>query len=102
MQPLRIRAHFRVERRDDGFYAHCPDIKGIFIFCETEAEIIPAMRESLDAYLEMSVQHGDPIPPAIVVPDEEEPHWPAPARRAKGPVQEPQNMDINLENLVYA
>ena len=70
MQP-RIKVNFRVEEEEGkGFHAYCPEIKGIYIFCETEAELLPAIHESVNAYLEMSRKHGDPIPSAIVVPEE--------------------------------
>lgn len=105
MQRLRIKAHFRVEQEGDGFYAYCPDIKGIFIYCETEAEIVPAIHESVQAYIAMSRKYNDPIPPAVIVTEEEaQQHTIIPKRLRQNKGVEKsggvlENMDLNL---VYA
>ena len=51
----------------DSFTVTCPQIGCIFVHEESEAAAIEAAHEAIDAYVEMSLRHGDPIPPEIIV-----------------------------------
>lgn len=86
---MRIQAHVQALKKEDGFYGRCPDVKGIFIYCEMEAEIIPAIRESVEAYVEMSLKHGDPIPLAIMVSGEKIPDKKIPEEKIPGGEPQP-------------
>ncbi|MCY4459831.1 MAG: type II toxin-antitoxin system HicB family antitoxin [Albidovulum sp.] len=51
-----------VEKDGSGNYAHCPGIGAIHVYGENIEEVKAGVNESLLAYLEMSIKHGDPIP----------------------------------------
>lgn len=65
---LTIRVLLKItEEAEDSFTVTCPQIGCIFVHEESEAAAIGAAHEAIDAYLEMSLRHGDPIPPEIIV-----------------------------------
>jgi len=50
----------------DSFTVTCPQIGCIFVHEETEEAAIHAAQHAVEAYIEMSMKHGDPIPPEII------------------------------------
>jgi predicted RNase H-like HicB family nuclease len=59
---IAIVIEFVVEPDEDGFFAYCPALDGLFASGETEAELEQSMRDAATAYLHSLIKHGDPIP----------------------------------------
>ncbi len=65
MIPRRIKFTVNVQKVDNDFFAYCPEIPGISVYCETQSELRPAVQKAVSAYMEMSVRHGDLIPSGL-------------------------------------
>ena len=66
--PLTIRVQVKVEKDTDGsFLLTCPQIGCIFVQDESEEATLKHGVDAIDTYIEMSMEHGDPIPPDIVI-----------------------------------
>ena len=64
MLPRKIvfRVRLLVEKDEDGFYGYSPDLKCIHVYGKTEDEAHRHTVDAIEAYLNMSLKHGDPIP----------------------------------------
>ena len=64
-----------VEQEEDGRWsAEVPSLPGCAVWGYTREEALEALKEGAQAYLEVLVEHNDPLPPeaekdVIVVPD---------------------------------
>lgn len=56
-----------VEPDDKGFHAYCPALKGLHTSGDTKEEAMSNARDAAVAYLQSSMEHGDPIPVGIIV-----------------------------------
>ncbi|MCY4342721.1 MAG: hypothetical protein OXE83_04010 [Gammaproteobacteria bacterium] len=62
-----IQVAFEITKEsNDSFTVTCPKIGCIFVHEETEEAAIHAAQCAVEDYIEMSVRHGDPIPPDII------------------------------------
>lgn len=52
---------------EGGFYAYCPLLPGCVTQGETYAETIANIEEAIEAYLEVMVEFGDPIPQDAII-----------------------------------
>ena len=55
-----------VEKDGDGFYAHCPSLKGLHVDGVTKEEALNNARVATMLYIQSLIKHGDPIPLQIV------------------------------------
>lgn len=62
-----------IKEAEDSFVVTCPQIGCIFVHEETEEAAIRAAQDAVEVYIEMSLKHGDPIPPEIIQRREEVP-----------------------------
>ena len=66
MQVQKIRVCVVVEPDEDRFYAYCPDLPGLHVDGETEAEAIDNAKDAVVAYVESLVKHGDPFTIGVI------------------------------------
>ena len=71
-----------VEPDDIGFHAYCPALKGLHTCGDTEKEALRNARDAAIAYLQSSINHGDPIPVGILMQEEVGGATPIPVNRA--------------------
>jgi len=62
-----FRIEFIIEPDDEGFHAYCPALKGLHTCGDSEEEAIRNVRDAAIAYLQSSIEHGDPIPLGIML-----------------------------------
>lgn len=55
-----------IEKDEDAFHVHSPDLKGLHICAETKEEALDAAAHGTIAYLETMLDEGLPIPPTVV------------------------------------
>lgn len=63
---LKLRVRFVVEPDDEGFYAYCPDLKGLHVGGATESEALENAKDAAEAYISSLLKHQDPIPVGMV------------------------------------
>ena len=51
-----------IERTDNGYSAHVPDLPGCIAAADTKTEVEELIREAIILHLESLHEHGDPIP----------------------------------------
>ena len=51
-----------IERTDNGYSAHVPDLPGCIAAADTKTEVEELIREAIILHLESLYEHGDPIP----------------------------------------
>jgi antitoxin HicB len=54
-----------VIKRDEeggGWFARVPDLPGCMTFAESFEELLPMIEDAKRGYIEVSLEHGDPIP----------------------------------------
>ena len=51
-----------IERTDNGYSAHVPDLPGCIAAADTKIEVEELIREAISLHLESLHEHGDPIP----------------------------------------
>ena len=68
MRGCLLKIRIVVKSEGDGFYASCPDLKGVYVYGDTEDEAFSNAKDAASTYLAMTIRHGDPIPLGIV-------HW---------------------------
>ena len=55
-----------IEKDEDAFHVHSPDLKGLHICAETRQEALNAAAHGTIAYLETMLDEGLPISPTVV------------------------------------
>lgn len=55
-----------IEKDEDAFHVHSPDLKGLHICAETREEALNAAAHGTIAYLETMIDQGLPIPSTVV------------------------------------
>jgi len=61
-QTIKVRLRIFVEPDSGGFYAYCPELKGLHVGGTTEEEAVKNAREAATAYLLSLLKHNDPLP----------------------------------------
>ena len=51
-----------IERTDNGYSAHVPDLPGCIAAADTKTEVEELIREAIILHLESLHEHDDPIP----------------------------------------
>ncbi len=51
-----------VKRDEGGWFARVPDLPGCMTHSETFEELLPLIKDAKRGYIEVSLEHGDPIP----------------------------------------
>lgn len=51
-----------IERAGAGYSVFFPDLPGLASAGDTQQEVAQAAEKALDAHLELSIEHGDPLP----------------------------------------
>jgi predicted RNase H-like HicB family nuclease len=59
---LELSVSIIVKRDGDGFYAHCPALKGIHVDGKTEQEAVRRAVEAAKCYIDSMVRHNEPLP----------------------------------------
>lgn len=66
---IKLRIRILVEPDDDGFHAYCPELKGLHVAGDTEAEAVENAKLAADLYIKSLIKHDDPIPLGVVERD---------------------------------
>jgi predicted RNase H-like HicB family nuclease len=66
---IRVKVQVLVEPDDGGWYAYCPDLKGLHASGDTQEEAVQNAVEAVKLYVTSLVKHNEPIP--VGVQDEE-------------------------------
>ena len=62
IRTIKVRLRFVVEPDEGGFYAYCPELKGLHVGGATEEEAIRNARDAAYAYLMSLIKHNDALP----------------------------------------
>lgn len=62
IQTIKVRLRIFVEPDSDGFYAYCPELKGLHVGGATEEEAVQNALNAASAYLMSLMKHNDPLP----------------------------------------
>lgn len=63
---LTIRVKIKVEKDDGLYFAFCPDLPGVYAQADTVADAVRRAWGCIDDFIQMSIDHDDDIPDAIV------------------------------------
>ncbi len=63
----KYRVKIIIEPDGTDFHAYCPDLKGLHVPGDTEEEALVNVKDTIIAYLESLIKHGDPIPRGVQI-----------------------------------
>ena len=69
IRELKFRIRIIVEKDEDGFYAYCPELKGLLVGGATKAEIHQNVPDAVQGYIDSLIKHNDPIPVGVLESD---------------------------------
>lgn len=69
IRELKLRVRILVEKDEAGFHAFCPDLRGLHVGGETEAEVQANVKDAVISYVGSLLKHNDPIPVGVLVSD---------------------------------
>ena len=61
-QTITLSTSIYIERLEHGYYATCPNFKGLHTYGDTEKEVISNAKEAIVAYVLSVLKQGEPIP----------------------------------------
>lgn len=64
---LKVRVSISVEPDDVGYYAYCPELKGVHEHGNTVEAAIENTKESIIAIINSIVEYGDPLPECVEI-----------------------------------
>ncbi len=51
-----------IKRSNGGWFARIPDLPGCMTSADTFEELAPMIEDAMRGYIEVSLEHGDPVP----------------------------------------
>lgn len=65
VQFIRLKVQVVVEPDDGGWYAYCPDLKGLHVCGETQELAVRNAAEAAKLYVSSLLKHNEPIPVGV-------------------------------------